>query len=237
MLGRPIMIVSLTVDPEKEAEFNDFYHHRYIPRLLDAVPELISARRYEEFNVEGSLRWFTKRFLTIYEFASEAVIDHALKKLVGPDREQERAEWDRWKATHLHDVSRKIYGETYAHARVPWDGPFGSRPFFLVSVEVNPLQEPEFTAWYETRYLPKNLADVPTWAACRRYTSLDREPTRYQTIYEAWSEEGLKESLGLMRAPHRLGENAAWHKWDSGERPAITWEDATSFTPIFRYPG
>jgi hypothetical protein len=106
-----------------------------------------------------------------------------------------------------------------------------------VSVEVDQQREAEFTVWYETQYLPKSLADVPVWAACRRYTSINREPIRYQTIYEAWSEEGLKESLHLMRAARRLGENASWHKWDRGEHPAITWEDATSFTPIFRYPG
>lgn len=45
-------------------------------------------------------------------------------------------------------------------------------------------------------------------------------------IYEATSLNGLKDSLELMRGPHRLGENASWHAWDSGPEPAITWEDA-----------
>lgn len=67
---------------------------------------------------------------------------------------------------------------------------------------------------------------LPMWAACRRYASLNRAPTRYLTIYEATSLNGLKDSLELMRGPHRLGENASWHAWDSGPEPAITWEDA-----------
>lgn len=53
-----------------------------------------------------------------------------------------------------------------------------------------------------------------------------RSPTRSLTIYEATSLNGLKDSLELMRGPHRLGENASWHAWDSGPEPAITWEDA-----------
>lgn len=236
MPASPLMIVALSVDPDKEASFNDFYHHRYIPNLLRVVPEFVSAKRYEEFNVEGSLRWFTKRFLTVYELASEEAIEAALTGLERKERDEDRAEWDRWRATGLHDVTREVYRTIYTHPRTTWDGPFGSRPFFMVSVEVQSARRAEFDDWYKTAYLPKNLADVPTWAACRRYASVGRTPARAHTIYEAWNEAGLKESLSLMRAPHRLGDNASWHAWDSGDHPAITWEDAASFKPIFRYP-
>jgi hypothetical protein len=80
-----------------------------------------------------------------------------------------------------------VYHETYQHEREQWDGPFGSRPFFIVTVEVKPEVEPEFRTWYEGEYLPKIMVDVPTWAACRRYTSVDLIPTRYLTVYEALS--------------------------------------------------
>ncbi len=106
----------------------------------------------------------------------------------------------------------------------------------MVSVEVIPEKEKLFNDWYETIYLPRNLADVPTWAACRRYISQGKTSARYYTIYEAWNLAGLQESLEFMRAHYRLKENISWKQWDTGENPAITWEDATSFKPIFRYP-
>jgi hypothetical protein len=232
--GKPIMIVSLRVAPEKEAEFNEFYHHRYIPKLLEVVPEFTAARRYEEYGVAGSLKWFTKRFITVYEVASEAVLSQAVEGLSRPGREEERAEWGSWKAEYLKDVSRVAYRQTYAHERVPWDGPFGSRPFFMVTVEVKPDTEPTFRSWYEGEYLPKIMADVPAWAACRRYMSVDREPVHFHTIYEVQSLQDLEEAFALMRSPHRYSSNAAWDDWVG---PAITAQDASSYRPIFRRPG
>ncbi|RUR84935.1 DUF4286 family protein [Chlorogloeopsis fritschii PCC 9212] len=234
MVGKPLMTVSLRVDPEAEAGFNEFYHHVYIPRLLEVIPELISARRYEEYGVEGSLKWFTKQFLTIYEFGSEALIDTGIKALNRAGREAEKETWKRWGTNHLHDVRNITYRETYAHERVSWDGAFGSRILFIVTVEVKPEQEPEFRRWYEEEYLSKIMADVPTWAACRRYTSVNAVPTRYLTIYEAASQTELERSFALMRSPHRFGSNADWNSWVGR---AITYQDASSFRPIFRRPG
>lgn len=234
MSGNPIMIVSLRIAPEKEAAFNEFYHHRYIPKLLEVVPEIRVARRYEEYGVAGSLKWFTKRFLTVYEIASEAVLDSAIEGLSRPGREAERAEWAKWKDSHLKDVSRVAYRQTYAHERVSWDGAFGSRPFFMVTVEVKPEAEPKFGSWYEGEYLPKIMADVPTYAACRRYTSVDRDPAHVHTVYEVQSLGDLEEAFALMRSPHRYSSNAAWDGWVG---PAITAQDASSYRPIFRRPG
>jgi hypothetical protein len=222
------------VAPEKEAAFNEFYHHRYIPKLLTVVPEIRCAHRYEEYGVAGSLKWFTKRFHTVYEIVSDELLSDAIAGLSRPGREDERAEWDRWKAEALKDVTRVAYRQTYAHERVPWDGIFSSRPFFMVTVEVKPDAEPAFRSWYEGEYLPKIMADVPTWVACRRYTSVDRDPAHYHTIYEVGSLADLEESFALMRSPHRHGSNAEWDRWVG---PAITAQDAGSYRPIFRRPG
>lgn len=78
--------------------------------------------------MEGTLRWFKRRFLTIYEFASESVIDQGLKGLGRPGRTREVEEWERWKTNHLSDVTSVVYTETYAHPRRTGDGPFGGHP-------------------------------------------------------------------------------------------------------------
>jgi hypothetical protein len=126
------------------------------------------------------------------------------------------------------------YRQTYVHQRVPCDGIFGSRPFFMVTVEVKPETEPEFRSWHEGEYLQKIMADVPTWAACRRHTSAGREPVHINTIYEVQSLKDLEESFALMRSPHRYSSNAAWDEWVG---PAIVSQDASSYRPIFRRPG
>ncbi len=81
MSNRTIIIVSFSVDTEKEVEFNDFYHHHYIPKLMSVVPEIESARRYQEHNVDGNLRYYNKQFLTIYECASEEDAQKAIQAI------------------------------------------------------------------------------------------------------------------------------------------------------------
>ena len=60
MAAKPIMVVTLSVPPEKEAEFDAFYHHRFLPAMLKDAPEVVSIRRYEELGVSGTLRWINK---------------------------------------------------------------------------------------------------------------------------------------------------------------------------------
>ncbi|WP_244941000.1 hypothetical protein [Legionella sainthelensi] len=234
-----LIFISLNVSAEKEAEFNDFYHHFYIPNLLKVIPEIKFARRYEEHNVDGTLRYYSKRFITIYECATETDTQLALKAIKErPGREQEKMQWQQFQLNDLHNLeSACIYTLRYQHPRgIKNEHHFGSRPFFMVSVEVVSDKKDSFNEWYETIYLPKNVADVPTWTSCLRYCSHTREPARYVTIYETQDLCALKQSLELMRAPHRLKENASWKQWDTGNNAAITWEDASSFKPIFRYP-
>ncbi len=238
MAADNIILVSLTIDHRKEAEFNDFYHHDYIPSLLRVVPEIQSIRRYEEYETEGSLRYYSKQFWTIYQFSSDHPQDVLEAVQKRPGREKQQAEWKKWEKGYLKNLQHAaVYKQRYAHPRKPLDGPFAGRPFFSVNIEIQSLdKEKEFNDWYEKEYLPKNLADVPTWIACRRYSSLDPHRLRRITIYETQNEEGLKRSLQLMRSSHRFDENAAWNQWDTGDHPLIVWEDATSFVPIYRYP-
>jgi hypothetical protein len=233
MVGRPLVVASFRLDVEQEAPFSEFYNHRYLPDLMRDVPALRSAWRYQEHHVAGSLKYYRKQFLTIFECGSRPEAEQALLAI----ETRPAPELQKWRALAMHDVEPPcLYLERWAHPRKPMDGNFGSRPIFLVSVELSVGQEQRFNDWYEQDYLPKNVADVPSWAGCRRYSSMGRQPQRYHAIYEAADLAALDASLDAMRAPFRLAENMAWKQWDSGERPAITWEDAATFKPIFRRP-
>jgi len=231
-----MIVVAFRLDVDQEAPFSDFYHHRYIPNLMRDVPAIQSARRYQEHHVTGSLKYYAKRFLTLLEGDSE---DDERQAMLAIERRQgeDEADWRKWQARAGHDLEPpSLYRQRWVHPRRPLDGPFGSRPFFMVSVELRPGQEQRFHDWYEQDYLPKNVADVPGWAACRRYSSEGRQPARHLAIYEAADLASLDGSLDMMRAPYRLTENMAWKQWDTGGQPAITWEDAATFKPIYRKP-
>jgi len=225
-----MIVVAFRLDVEQEAAFSEFYHHRYLPALMRAAPAVRAARRYQEHHVTGSLKYYRKQFLMLLECES---VEEARQVLSMVD---EDAEWQKWRAT-LYDLDPPcVYRQRWAHPRAAWDGNFGSRPFFMVSVELGATQAEPFHQWYEQDYLPKNVADVPSWVACRRYSSEGREPARHLAIYEAFDLAALDASLDMMRAPFRMAENMAWKRWDSGDLPAITWEDAATYKPISRRP-
>ena len=132
MKVEPLIIVSLNVDIEKEAEFNDFYHHIYTPKLMEIVPELKWVRRYEEYNVIGTLRYLQTAVLCFFRMRIRGDGIKALDAIKNrPGREKEKAEWKRWEKSHLHNIEHaQVYTPCYEHPRRPLDGPFGSRPFF-----------------------------------------------------------------------------------------------------------
>jgi hypothetical protein len=226
-----LYVVSLSVDPDREAEFNRYYHGEHIPGVLADAQGVRSVRRYEQFGVDGSLRWYQRRFLTIYELEEGQDLDRLADDGLLASTHPAMVSWQAWGA-HLHDAKRRTFRSVYEHPRTAWDGPFGSRPFFLVTADIAAGDEPEFARWYHEEYLPRNVAEVPTWAAVRRYESAGAGSRRTFVVYEAWDEAGLERSLASMRGAARLEENLAWHRWE----PVISYEDAAMFRPIYRWP-
>jgi len=226
-------VESFRLDVEQEAPFSAFYHHEFLPAVISDAGGVRGTWRYQEHQVMGSLRYYRKQFLTIHECDARADAEALIEVL---QRRTADGAMGVWARSITEAELPRLYVERWAHPRVPRDGIFGSRPFFMVSVELQPGREQAFHDWYETEYLPRNVADVPGWVGCRRYSSVGRAPARHHAIYEAADLHGLDESLEAMRTPFRLKENMSWKQWDTGGDPAITWEDAAMFKPIFRKP-
>ncbi|GAB4184678.1 MAG: hypothetical protein Tsb0015_00960 [Simkaniaceae bacterium] len=224
-----LIIDQIRIAPKEEAAFNAFLHHEYLPALLKN-PEISCIRRYEEFGTKGSLAWFNKSFLTIYELSSAQNLDDLTKEI--PEKLQ--MEMRKYQTEKFRFFSRNRYREIYVHERKAINGPFGSRPFFVVTVEAEGQKQKEFQTWYDEKYLPKTMADIPMWCACRRYASVGRQPAHYHTIYEAENIWDLERGFELLRAAYRFGSNTEWESWVG---PAITFQNAASFQPIFRRPG
>jgi hypothetical protein len=232
-VGDAVYFVSVSIDPDREAEFNRYYHREHIPSVLDACDWIRSAWRYEQFGVDGSLLWYQRRFHTLYALGPGLDLAEIARNGVLPSGDPALASWQEWLGHGLHNVQSAVYQVIYEHPRTPWDGPFGSRPFFMVTADIELEHEAAFASWYHGKYLPANVAEVPTWTAVRRYQSVGDGRRRTFVVYEAWDELGLARSLTAMRGDARLDENLAWHQWEA----VIGHEDAATFRPIFRCPG
>jgi len=100
-------------------------------------------------------------------------------------------------------------------------------------LEMKPELDAGFQQWYEQDYLPLQVAEIPTWVGCRRYTSVGTQQSRHLTVFETSDETTLSRSLQDLRAVHRIEQNLEWQK---RVEPAVTWQDASTFRPIFRWP-
>src|SRR6516164_4709403 len=76
-MPQALVLVNFSVSPASESEFNQFYHHEFLPKLAEASPEIANVRRFEEFAVGGSARWYNKQFLTIYQLRDGITAERA----------------------------------------------------------------------------------------------------------------------------------------------------------------
>ena len=230
MQAQELMIVTLTVNQNQEAEFTRFYQHEFLPAILDAVPEFTSVRRYEvcdELNRQS-------RTLSVYEIAGGDVAEAAFTGFSRPALADVVAQFGRWKETDFSDFTRVLYKPIYEHRRRPVDGAFASRPLVAVTTEVKSEVLAGFHEWLHHNYVPRLMADVPSVAACRQYQSSGTDPIRYVMIYEFPDEQRLHRGLQEMAAHHRCQENEALEKWES---LAVEFKETSIYRQTYRLPG
>ena len=74
-----VLVVELTVDADKEAEFNDWYDNLHLP-ALKGVPGVRAARRYATeatmtLDRDNVGQQAARRYLTLYDLESPAVFE------------------------------------------------------------------------------------------------------------------------------------------------------------------
>jgi len=227
-----LVLDGFSVSPASESEFNQFYHHEFLPKLEEASPEIANLRRFEEFALGGSARWYRKQFLTIYQLTDGTTAEQADAMFGKPEvkdvvlRFRERSE------EVVSNFSRTTFLPGWCHARTNGQLHF-TGPMFFWQLEMKPELDAAFQKWYEQDYLPLQVAEIPTWAGCRRYKSVGTPQSRHLTVFETSDESTLSRSLQDLRAVHRIEQNLEWQK---RVEPAVTWQDASTFRPIFRWP-
>ncbi len=131
--GTGLLAVWTGVDPEVEAEFNEWYDKEHVPERL-AVPGFLSGIRYTA--VEGE-----PKYLALYELDNENVLKSdayvKVSKLPTP--------WTQKIVKHFRNMARREYRQIFS---------FGNRPDkdaeFVLTVRLNtpPEHEAEFNEWY-----------------------------------------------------------------------------------------
>jgi hypothetical protein len=97
-----ILLISMNVAPEHEAEFNDWYNQEHLDALA-SVPGVLRARRYRG---KGA----TQRYAAIYHFADPDVINSASWKTAA------NTPWTEKMRTHFRDYLR-IDARRYERAK------------------------------------------------------------------------------------------------------------------------
>jgi antibiotic biosynthesis monooxygenase (ABM) superfamily enzyme len=83
MEQKGLLIIMAKVAAGKEEAFNRWYNEEHLPRVLERLPGILSARRYRITEGEEEFQ-----FMALYEFENYKALDSALnssamKKLVG----------------------------------------------------------------------------------------------------------------------------------------------------------
>jgi antibiotic biosynthesis monooxygenase (ABM) superfamily enzyme len=73
MNATALFVVKATITPDKEAEFNDWYHRVHIPDVLK-YPDCLSARRYRALSGEDKFQ-----YMALYEFRDQQALEEFLQ--------------------------------------------------------------------------------------------------------------------------------------------------------------
>jgi hypothetical protein len=167
--SRIVYIVTASVEPDWEDDFNRWYDDEHVPALL-AVPGYRSGTRYVA--VEGE-----PRYMAFWEIdAMDAYTSEAHDVAVNTP-------WTARGAPH-RDVQMAFYEQIFPDNGLlkgaSWGEPVGG--LLINRIDVTPEGEQDFNAWYNEEHQPA-LCSVPGAIAARRFRAIQGEPRYMAMVY------------------------------------------------------
>lgn len=101
------IVVWLTVDPQKEAEFNRWYQDDYMPRFAKKVPGIRSITRWRIPQ--------TTTYLSVYDLDQDLSWDDFKAALKNPARDADRAEWHEWEVSALTEFHDGLFDQVFEY--------------------------------------------------------------------------------------------------------------------------
>ena len=155
-------------------------------------------------------------YLSLYEFTSADIVDSGMAAWTRPGAETERATFHKWETTRSTTyMGSCIPRRTATRASRPRGR--GRRARCTGHVQVRPRSGAAFSAWYESEYIPRLMADVPADAASRRYTSQGADGHLSDGV-RLTGLPGFERALADMGAP--IGNRKTWPGTTGKKRPS-----------------
>ena len=172
--GKGIFLVYTDIDPQHEAEFNDWYNTEHIAELL-AVPGILAAARYEA--TKGG-----PKYLAVYELENADVVNTSA--FTG----RKRTPWgERMSPTVIGSNLTRVVGEQIFPDGIDMPNREMAPALQIGRMSVPDSADAEWNAWYNGEYIPGYLK-VPGVIYSRRYRVIEGS-TGYATVYEFENEK------------------------------------------------
>ena len=172
--GTTVSLVYVDVDPEHDAEFNDWYNQEHVPDMLK-MPGYLNAGRYEA--LKGG-----PRYLAVYELESPEASETAEIKAYHANLTERSKKMSppRIGRNLVYNVYTQIYpGESDAYVLGR-----GMVPALQIGrMDVPPDIEEKYNHYYDNIRLPQNSV-VPGCIYARRSNCVVGPGPKYLTIYE-----------------------------------------------------
>lgn len=183
------MLVELSVDPARRAEFEVFYHNDYIPQFLAAVPLVVSARRYSQMD-GGPADPALKRFFTIYELSSDDCMDKVDAAIARSAHKNASDRLKVWKEDGITFFARNYYREVARAEGDSWPWNSGYLCIFNWSRKA---ERPSSEALKQVcQYADTVMQAAPRLlVASRTYVKTETEQRDFMTVFEVSHPKGL----------------------------------------------
>ncbi len=206
-----MMVKTISTDPQREAQFNEWYDKIDIPDVLE-VPGYMRARRGIAQDLPEYPAVAPKdddgRYVALYNIESGAMDKTIIEMLMATRKMEQRG-----RSTDLLKVVERVYFHQYAPALdAPNPKPAGANEYlYVVKIDCcrDATTEQKFNGWYDTTYLPSMLAAEGVMRATRYelYRVLMIEPKEvphYLTVFEVRAQSAAQAMQSLRKATDQL---------------------------------
>ena len=224
-----IMLVDLSIESDRQTEFDLFYHDFYIPEFLHAVPEIHTARRYAQTNLLDKLDPSKAHFLTIYELLSDDSIDNIEAAIARNAHREASDQFKLWKQNGLTNFARAFYRQVSKQTDQSEHGCWSSQSLCIWQWCVKPEVTPEAALSYLSGYA-NQLINTLSLRAHHTYLRLNSEQNKFLTVFDVPNEIPLLQLMQIANSQIPSSDDVALRDW-----LAATMQDyeAMSFNQIY----
>jgi hypothetical protein len=161
-LERWVNLVENNCDPDREAQFNDWYDNMHVPDALGS-PGIVRARRYQT----REFRDGRAKYLALYDIETDDIDETMRVRLAIRAEEVKRGRASSCFPNLSFSLWRDVLWRELSERRVPGNATGEERWLSLVESNCDPAREREFDDWSESVQVPDALK-TPGYVAARR---------------------------------------------------------------------